>query len=293
MDLLDFTKLETEPFDVIDALFKYEFISNTHVLKALAKALEDGAMISGGFACRMFNASRDPLTEKDVMKKYVHKFEGDVDIYFPSIEVERVFRQRVDSSRNNQPTTRLTFDNACATTWRPRQVGGLNVVLQAVNAGKFPVQTCDELWKTFDISNACIGINKSGFVIPQGYRELNEKGLLHVRDFKYLWVANRMRKWFSKHDNLSELHAECIDDFNSFLLKAFIELKVPKYTPVGEVTQEKFVESLLKRKSFSRHVMSSTLTLLSVYKPPSNYNFALKELMSRSPVLTLNKLVME
>jgi hypothetical protein len=168
------------------------------------------------------------------------------------------------------------------------------VRIQVIKQFLMPMQ---EQLSRFDIYNSMVGITDDTITIPENWKELESKRMLHVNDWRTSkWTINRLFKymdrkgyhnvspetadrlaqevintleWYSEHKTeFVDMKQKNIDELNLNKLKRTVVLSMP-------------VLKLIKR--FLSSMNNDNLLLLSaLLNEKSDYNYALQEFINRN-----------
>jgi hypothetical protein len=93
----------------------------------------------------------------------------------------------------------------------------------------------EEVMEKFDIYNAAVCITKdSEVLVPEGWEDLNTKGILHLQNFNKKYTFQRIVKWVQKHGycgGFTPRAVEMMKEAQPELIEDILGSKIPRYKP--------------------------------------------------------------
>ena len=227
--ILDHDVLKRSPFHTMRFLTELssESVIGVNALRLIVECLCYGGFIAGGAALLAYTIEFGIGSNVD-LDEYLSNRKGDIDIFFPTVEqamacADRLERSGVRSALSAQRTENSFMYN----------VGGIRI--QFITCHYADPQT---MFRTFDISNACVALTEKEILRPGGYDSFIFGQDIHVQKWNKN-TSRRVQKWFMKqqprflklhksnHQEFMErvpegdldsgLNANANDDYDNFL----------------------------------------------------------------------------
>ena len=189
----------------------------------IAYALKTGGFIAGGFTRQLFN--------KRSLKRYFNKHAGDIDIFFPSVEVYREVynlakhyvgnqHQRVSARRSRNWSVTASLSGFCTDVHLPMNEffntrdDSLHVKIQLVNLfhGK-----PEDVLETFDIENCKAALTRDHLIYSDAITRLELLNTLQVVHGDSPLLAKRIMK-YKFNRNLYNFHPESASVMRDWLV---------------------------------------------------------------------------
>lgn len=231
----------------------------------------------------------DPTADKNIVLE--DAVIGDIDVFFPSSEHYASFYM---NALNAAPT------KAGAVVIAPSPMGLATELtykkqskLQAIARYVAPIE---HQLSQFDLMNSMVAFDGSKLIMAQGWRELDERKLVHVQNFKCDWVFTRILKYVSKHgystvtrETAHELFVYLKHELERAATGEFKDKPRKSGWNAPREPGRKFtcttVETLINEfNKFVRQLGDEELLTLSSYVPAGAYDVAFAELARRSSV---------
>lgn len=230
----------------------------------------------------------DPTTNQNVV--FEDTVIGDIDVFFPSSEHYARFIM-------------LAHDHALtksgAVVMSPSPTGAAMELtynkqskIQAVARYTAPIE---QQLSCFDLVNSMVTFDGSTMMTAEGWRELDERHLVHVQNWKCDWVINRISKYIMKHgyntvtrDTATTLFKYFKEEIEKAATGEYSQLpKAPGWNSrlPGRRFKGMTVDSMVYEFSkFVKSLDDSDLVQFSSYVPDDAYDVAFVELARRSKV---------
>jgi uncharacterized protein (DUF2132 family) len=279
----------------------------------LSMAFDHGGYIAGGAAVRiaqqklmgskryedLFEAIEslfrqghrpvDPTSDKNIALE--EAVIGDIDVFFPS----------------NKHYASFYVDAAAAGPTKARDVviapSPMGLATELTYRGKSKVQAIarytapiEQQLSRFDLVNSMVAFDGSKLIMAQGWRELAERKLVHVQNFKCDWVFNRILKYVSKHD-YSTITRETANELFVYLKHELERAAAGEFKdkprksgwnaprePGRKFTCTATDNLIVEFKRFVKQLGDEQLLIMSSYVPAGAYDVAFSELARRSSV---------
>ena len=269
-------------FDGLTPARRSEFLSLLDGVPGIARALDAGGWICGGFV-------RHLLLDLPIADYFTPKEDnraGDVDIFFSN-----------QDDANRAAGVAALKGNGCdniQTSWggfakeMTARFNRRSVTIQFVNHPDKLKPTIEETLDGFDFLNCKVAISREGLVMAEGWREVESLRLLKICSASSPFLGSRITKYLTKK-GLNELTEDSQPFVTEWLLSASLkefegseskhlsglEFAVKTLHANGHVKREDLLFFIGK----FRHVVS-----FERYGPEVTVDWALKELGPASPV---------
>lgn len=224
----------------------------------LDMAFKHGAYIAGGFAnkvatvlnCGKYRGDFDEdtmrelvlYTNYDLKHPYAYKVRsGDIDVWFRTKEGLDAFLLELNGNFENPMKDRTPMTSGFGIEvkcWKhpdPAPEPRKNFHGQVVQIMTAVWGEPEEIMEKFDIYNAAVCITKDCQVlVPEGWEDLNTKGILHLQHFNEKYTFQRITKWAQKHGYVGGFTPgaiEILKEAQPKLIEDILNSKIPRYKP--------------------------------------------------------------
>jgi hypothetical protein len=203
-------------FDGLTPARRSEFLSLLDGVPGIARALDAGGWICGGFV-------RHLLLDLPIADYFFPKEggrPGDVDIFFSN-----------QDDANRAAGVAALKGNGCdciQTSWggfakeMTARFNRRSVIIQFVNHPDKLKPTVEETLDRFDFLNCKVAISREGLVIAEGWREVEDMHLLKICDSSSPFLGSRILKYLT-HKGLNELTEDSQPLVTEWLLSASLK----------------------------------------------------------------------
>lgn len=224
----------------------------------LDMAFKHGAYIAGGFAnkvatvknCGKYRGDFDEDTMRELVlytsyelrHPYAYKVRGgDIDVWFRTKEGLDAFLLEFNGNFENSMKDRTPMTSGFGIEvkcWQhpdPTPEPRKNFQGQVVQIMTAVWGEPEEIMEKFDIYNAAVCITKDCQVlVPEGWEDLNSKGILHLQHFNEKYTFQRITKWVQKHGYVGGFTPgaiEVLKEAQPKLIEDILGSKIPRYKP--------------------------------------------------------------
>jgi hypothetical protein len=285
--VFDHVKFDVDPFKIMND----EKILSNVTYSILKCAFASGGYVAGGFAhilCRglfcdthenKFDQIMNYLgTSRDIdhARPFSVAGHGDIDVFFPDENSLLDFWRGYHTLSHVGNVTNLPTISGAAVELVVNKSQRIQIITKYLS----PIE---EQMRGFDIFNGMIAINDSECVIPEGWTELNRKGILHVVNWESPFTIKRITKWVRNH-KISSFSPETAKELTNKSLELITKFKAQPLTSLNGLPPLTHFDIMKKLKSMLHMLSSDDLLLLTSVYPVDEYNGAFSHLRQRAKI---------